>query len=56
MRTCGSHEEVEQRVVGGREEGEQHLGLAVGDARGQPGVELADVRLQRNGAQPAIDA
>ena len=55
-RTGGGHGEVEQRVVGGRQEGEQHLGLAVRDARRQPGVELADVRLQRDCAQPAVDA
>ena len=54
-RTGGRQAEVEQRVGGGQE-GEQQLGLAVGHVGQQPGVELPDVRLQRDAAQPAEQA
>ena len=54
--TCGGHGEVEERVVLSRKEGEQHLGLAVGDARSQPCVELTDVGLQGDCPEPAVDA
>ena len=42
-----------ERGAPGKEEVEQLLGLAVGDAGVQPRVELRDVRLQRDAAQPA---
>ena len=38
--TGGGEGKVEEGVVFGGQEGEQPLGLAVGDARSEPGVEL----------------
>ena len=50
----GHHRKVKQRVAG--QQREQVDRLAVGALGQQPGVELADVRLQRDAAQPAAAA
>ena len=54
-RTGGREPEVEERVGGGQEV-EQQLGLPVRQVRQEPGVELPNVRLQRDAAQPAKQA
>mmetsp|Transcript_41947 Transcript_41947/g.106193 ORF Transcript_41947/g.106193 Transcript_41947/m.106193 type:complete len:280 (+) Transcript_41947:126-965(+) len=50
----GHHHEVHQWVL--RDHLEKANGLSVGDAGGQPVVELADVGLQRDASQPPEDA
>ena len=45
---------VEQGTVLHREESQQKLGLAIRYASRHPGVEMADVSLEGDAAQPAI--
>ena len=55
MLTCCRGCKVQKRVVCWKEV-QQHLGLPVGNSSGEPGVELRDVGLQGDAAQPAVQA
>ena len=51
--TCSGGSKIEQWVACW-EEHQQCLWLAIGDAGGEPGVELADISLQSDAAKPPI--